>query len=265
MLPAVCKHVVLAPAALVLVCVVVCVLLNGYEDFPGAGAGIVDSGVVNLPAAEPLARHDNFAAVPVQVAAVLLLSLLAECRHVVLAPAALALVCVAVRVLLNGCEDLPCAGAGIVDSGAVNLPAAESLAQRNNSAAVLVTQSAMPPLLLPLAERRHVVPAPAVLGSMWCAVAWCPVWIALLPRVAVVGLMFGAVAQAALAVTAPWILYSASDGKSCAGAGQLHGRFHGQSFLPARLRYALRCPNGRAASRCHSAPSRIFAPSGAGQ
>lgn len=97
-------------------------------------------------------------------------------------------------MLLDGCEDLPCAGAGIVDSGVENLPAPEPLAQRNNSAAVLVTQSVMPPLLLPPAERRHVVPVPAVLGPMWCAVAWRPVWIALLPRVAVVGLMFGVAA-----------------------------------------------------------------------
>lgn len=189
-----------------------------------------------------------------------LLLLSAVCMHAAPVPAALALVCVAVRVLLNGCEDLPCAGAGIVDSGAVNLPAAESLAQRNNSAAVLVTQSAMPPLLLPLAERRHVVPAPAVLGSMWCAVAWCPVWIALLPRVAVVGLMFGAVAQAALAVTAPWILYSASDVKNRAGVGQLHGQSRGQLFPPAPWRYALRCPNGRDTSRCRSILSQTFAP-----
>lgn len=124
-----CMCAVLAPAALVLVCVVVCVLLNGYEDFPCAGAGIVDSGVVNLPAAEPLARHDNFAAVPVQVAAVLLLSLLAECRHVVLAPAALALVCVAVRVLLNGCEDLPCAGAELAIFDAARFQMSAQLGQ----------------------------------------------------------------------------------------------------------------------------------------
>lgn len=77
--------------------------------------------------------------------------------------------------------------------------------------------------------------------------------------------MFGVAAQAAPFARAPWILYSASDGKSCAGAGQLHGRVHGQSFLPARSRYALRCPSGRAALRCRSALLQISAPSGAGQ
>lgn len=61
----------------------------------------------------------------------------------------------------------------------------------------------MPPLLLPLAERRHVVPVPAVLEPVWCVVAWCPVWIALLPRVAVVGLMLGVAAQAAPVALAP--------------------------------------------------------------
>ena len=169
LLPAERKHGALVPAAWALVCFAVCAFPHGYEDLLCAGAGIVDSGAVNLPAAEPLARHDNFAAVPVQVSAVLL-SLLAECRHGVLAPAALVLVCVAVRVLLNGYEDLPCAGVGIAESGAVNLPAAKPLAQRNNSAAVLVTQSVMSPLLLTLAERRHVAPVPVALASVCCAV-----------------------------------------------------------------------------------------------
>lgn len=267
MLPAVCTHAVPVPGVLVSVRFSAFLILDGYEDLPCAGVWIADSGVVHFPAAGPLARHDNFAAVPAEPPAVLspLPLPLAECRYVVPVPAALALVCVAVRVLLNGCEDLPCAGAGLADSGVVNLPATEPLAQRDNSAAVLVTQSVMPPLLLPLAERRHVVPVPAVLGPMWCAVAWCPVWIALFPRVAVMGLMFGVAAQTAPVALAPLILYSASNGQNCAEDERLHGRVRGQSFLPARLRYALRCPNGRAASRCHSAPSRIFAPSGAGQ
>ena len=132
-----------------------------------------------------------------------LLLLPAERKHVVLVPAVWALVCFAVCVFPHGYEDLPCAGAGIVDSGVENLPAAEPLAQRNNSAAVLVTQSVIPPLLLPLAERRRVVPVPAVLVLVCCAVAWCPVWIALLPRVAVAGLMLGVAAQAAPVALAP--------------------------------------------------------------
>ena len=46
--------------------------------------------------------------------------------------------------------------------------------------------------------------------------------------------MFGVAAQAAPFARAPWILYSASDGKSCAGAGQLHGRVHGQLHFTFR-------------------------------
>lgn len=188
----------------------------------------------------------------------------AVCTHAVLAPAVLGPVCVVVCVLLNGYEALLSANVVIADFDAVYFPATKYLVRYDSSAAVPV-ESALSPLTLPLAERRHAAPAPAVLGPVWCAVAWCPVWIALLPRVAVVGLMFGVVAQAALAVTAPWFLHGAFDRKSCAEVERLHGQFRGQLFLPARSRYALRCPNGRAALRCCSAPSRIFAPSGAGQ
>lgn len=197
------------------------------------------------------------------MAALLLPSLPAVCTHAVPAPGVLVSVRFAAFLILDGYEDFSCAGAGIVDSGAVNLPAAGSLARHDNSAAVPVQVSAV--LLSLLAECRHVVPVPAVLGPMWCAVAWRPVWNALLPRVGVVGLMFGVVAQAALAVTAPWFLHGAFDRKSCVEVEWLHGQFRGQLFLPARLRYALRCPNGRAALRCRSAPLRVFAPSGAGQ
>lgn len=123
--------------------------------------------------------------------------------HAAPVPGVLVSVRFAAFSILDGYEDFPCAGAGIADSGAVKLPAAEPLAQRNNSAAVLVTQSVMPPLLLPPAERRHVVPVPAVLGPVCCAVVWRPVWIALLPRVAVVGLMLGVAAQAAPVALAP--------------------------------------------------------------
>lgn len=37
------------------------------------------------------------------------------------------------------------------------------------------------------------------------------------------------------------------DGEICAGAGRHRGQFHGQSFLPARSRYALHYPNGQIA------------------
>lgn len=104
----------------------------------------------------------------------------------------------------------------------------------------------------------HAVPAPAALAPVRC-----PVWIARLPCVAVVRPMFGVAAQAAPFARAPWILHSASDGKSCAGAGQFHGRVYGQSFLPALSRYALRCPSGRAALHCHSVLSQTSEPSGA--
>ena len=131
------------------------------------------------------------------------LLLLAERRHVVLAPAVLVSVCSATCVILAGYEDLPCAGAGIADFDVVHFPAAEPLARCDNSAVVPVEPSVvLPPLLLP-AEYTHVVPVPAVLGPMWCAVAWHPVWIARLPRVAVVGLMFGVAAQAAPVARAP--------------------------------------------------------------
>lgn len=184
--------------------------------------------------------------------------------HAAPVPGVLVSVRFAAFLILDGYEDFPCAGAGLADFDAVKLPAAEPLAQRNNSAAVLVTQSVMPPLLLPPAERRRAAPVPVALVPVCCVVRF-PVWFARLPRVAVVGLMFGAVAQAAPAVTAPGFLYGAFDRKSCAEVERLHGQFRGQSFLPARSRYALRCPNGRAALRCRSAPLRIFAPSGAGE
>lgn len=64
-MPAERRHAAPVPGVLVSVRFAAFLILDGYEDFPCAGAGIVDSGAVNLPAAGPLARHDNSAAVPV--------------------------------------------------------------------------------------------------------------------------------------------------------------------------------------------------------
>ena len=51
----------------------------------------------------------------------------------------------------------------------------------------------------------------------------------------------------------------------CVGTEQLHGRFRGRSFLPARSLSFLRCSSGQTASCSHSVPLQISAPSGAAQ
>lgn len=91
------------------------------------------------------------------------LLLLAERRHVVLAPVVLVLVHSAVRVFPHGYENRLCVGVGIADSGAVHFPAAEPLAQHDNFALVPLEPSAVLPLPLPLAECTHVAPVPVVL------------------------------------------------------------------------------------------------------
>ena len=122
-MPAERKHVVPAPAALVLVYFAVCVLLNGCEDIPCAGAGIADSGAVHFPAAKPLVWCDNFAVVPVGPSAVLPLLLLpAEHKRAALVPAVWALVCFAVCAFPHGYENRLRAGAGIADFDAVRFP-----------------------------------------------------------------------------------------------------------------------------------------------
>lgn len=125
------RHVVLAPVVLVLVRSAVRVFPHGYENRLCVGAGIVDSGGVNLPAAEPLAQRDNSADVPVEsAAAVLPLPLpLAECTHVAPVPVVLVLVCFVVCAFPHGYEDFPCAGAGLADSGAAHFPMPAQLGQ----------------------------------------------------------------------------------------------------------------------------------------
>ena len=117
------KCVVPVLAALVPVCSATCVILDEYEDLPCVGVGIADSGVVNLPATEPLARCDNSAVVPVEPSVVLPPLLLpAEYTHVVPVPAVWVLVCFVVCAFPHGYEDFPCAGAGLADSGAARFP-----------------------------------------------------------------------------------------------------------------------------------------------
>ena len=116
-------HAAPVPAARALVRFVVCVILDGCEYLPCVGAGIVDSGAVHFPAAEPLVWCDNFAVVPMQVSVVLPLSLLlAERMHVVPVPAVWALVCFVVCVFPHGYENRLCVGAEIADFAAARFP-----------------------------------------------------------------------------------------------------------------------------------------------
>ena len=103
---------------------------HGYENRLYVGVGIADSGVVNLPATEPLARCDNSAVVPVEPSVVLPPLLLpAEYTHVVPVPAVWVLVCFVVCAFPHGYEDFPCAGAGLADSGAARFPMPAQLGQ----------------------------------------------------------------------------------------------------------------------------------------
>lgn len=132
-------HAAPVPGVLVSVRFAAFLILDGYEDFPCAGAGLADFDAVKLPAAEPLVWCDNFAVVPVGPSAGLPLLLLpAEHKRAALVPAVWALVCFAVCAFPHGYENRLRAGAGIVDSGAVNLPAAGPLVRHDNSAAVPV-------------------------------------------------------------------------------------------------------------------------------
>ena len=116
-------HAAPVPAARALVRFVVCVILDGCEYLPCVGAGIVDSGAVHFPAAEPRVWCDNFAVVPMQVSVVLPLSLLlAERMHVVPVPAVWALVCFVVCVFPHGYENRLCVGAEIADFDAARFP-----------------------------------------------------------------------------------------------------------------------------------------------
>lgn len=116
-------HAAPVPGVLVSVRFAAFLILDGYEDFPCAGAGIVDSGAVHFPAAEPLVWCDNFAVVPMQVSVVLPLSLLlAERMHVVPVPAVWALVCFVVCVFPHGYENRLCVGAEIADFDAARFP-----------------------------------------------------------------------------------------------------------------------------------------------
>lgn len=132
------RRAVHVPVVWTLVRSAVRVFPHGYENRLCVGVGIADSGVVNLPAAEPLARCDNSAVVPMQVSVVLPLPLpLAEYTHAAPVPAVWASVCSAARVFPRGCEDLPCVGAGIADSGAAHFPVSAQLGQ-DIPAAILV-------------------------------------------------------------------------------------------------------------------------------
>lgn len=125
-----CRHAVPVPAVWVLARSATRVILGGYKNRLCAGAGIADSGTVHFPAAEPLARRNNFAVVPMQVSVVLPLSLLlAERMHVAPVPAVWALVRSAVCVILDGYEDLPCVGAEIADFDAARFPVSAQLGQ----------------------------------------------------------------------------------------------------------------------------------------
>lgn len=115
-------HAVPVPAARALVRFVACVILDGCEYLPCVGAGIVDSGAVHFPAAGPLVWCDNSAAVPVESSLSPLTLPLAERMHVVPVPAALGPISSAVRVILDGYENLLCAGAGIADFDAARFP-----------------------------------------------------------------------------------------------------------------------------------------------
>jgi len=128
LLPVVCTHVVPVPVVLVLVRSAVRGFPHGYENRLCVGARIADSGVVNLPATEPLARCDNSAVVPVEPSVVLPPLLLpAEYTHVVPVPAVWVLVCFVV------CGTFPDAGTAGVgrscgDSGVIGGVAAAFVA-----------------------------------------------------------------------------------------------------------------------------------------
>ena len=103
-----------------------------------------------------------------------LLLLPAERRHVVLVLAALVLVHSAPRVILDGCENHSCGGAGIADSGAVHFPAAKPLVWCDNFAVVPVGPSAVLPLLLLSAEHKRAALVPAVWALVCFAVCAFP-------------------------------------------------------------------------------------------
>ena len=61
------------------------------------------------------------------------------------------------------------------------------------------------------------------------------------------------------------ILCGLGAGSHDAVAGQLHGRFRGQSFRPVQSLCVPRCPSGQAASRCRPTLLQISVPSAAAQ
>ena len=93
----------------------------------------------------------------------------AEHKRGVPVPAVLELIRSATRVILDGREYLPCAGAGIADSGTVHFPAAEPLVWCDNFAVVPIQVSVVLPLSLTLAERMHVALVPAVWALVYSA------------------------------------------------------------------------------------------------
>ena len=95
----------------------------------------------------------------------------AEYTRVAPVPVVWALARSATRVILDGCENHLCVGAGIVDSGAVHFPAAEPLVWCDNLAVVPMQVSVVLPLSLLLAERMHVAPVLGVLELAHSAMA----------------------------------------------------------------------------------------------
>ena len=121
---------------------------------------------------------------------------------------------------------------------------------------------------LQFAEHKHDGPAPAVRVLVRSAAVSHLVEYAARLLVLAVILVYGAAGQAATAAHLrrnPLILCGLGAGLHDAAVGQLHGQFHGRSFLPVRSPCVPRCPSGQAALRCRPTLLQIFAPSDAAQ
>lgn len=159
------------------------------------------------------------------------------------------LVCAAVASILAVCVHPPCVGVAVFQS-----------AWRRELSSVLALLLWWTPLRF--SGYTHAVPAPAVLALVRPAAA--PVLIVRLvcPHVGAEVPVYG---LTVLLLKHPRILSCQDAGAYGAGGGQLHGQFHGRSFLPVRLRLFPRRPNGQTALRCHSALLQTSVPSGAAQ
>ena len=120
---------------------------------------------------------------------------------------------------------------------------------------------------LPAAHTR-VAPVPAALVLVRSAAALHLAGYAVRLFVLAVIPARGAAGRIAPAVNLrknPRILCGLGAGSHDAGVGQLHGQFHGRSFLPVRSPCVPRCLSGRAASRCRPTLLQISVPSAAAQ